>query len=269
MGNIFRRAASVLAWLGTAPKTAEFCKSVREHPTKYLSWNEYEANEPTANPAVWRAEIERDVKEQGLVLASPEYWKRADERYAYIHDLFKKTSIDTDIVVAFERLDYWTRAWITQELILASRVTFVAGDEDLDFAVIEERIRVFESVHGLARSKYRGEGLAQLLLRFGKKKCWMKRDRVFSLLGVCPEVLEVDYKSQDVDVFVETLNALGSQACLCTAAIVAESMELDESAVAADVVTPKIELSLHQVNLEECWGRPDCEFLSGACRRIS
>jgi hypothetical protein len=184
MGSIFRHASSVLAWLGTSPSTIAVCTAVRSNPSNYLSWEEYEAAEPSASPALWRAEVERDVKEKGLVLASPEYWKRADERYAYIHDLFAKTSIDTDLMIAFEKLEYWTRAWITQELMLAARVVFVAGEEELNYALVEHRTRGL-----IGRIRWRGAGL-------------MARDRFYSLLGVCPEVILVDYQIPDVEVLL-------------------------------------------------------------------
>jgi hypothetical protein len=268
MGSIFRAASSVLAWLGTSPRTISFLCAVRENPTKYLSWQEFEDLAPTANPAVFHAEVERDVKENGLILASPEYWKRADERYKYVHELFEQTSIDTDLVIAFEGLEYWNRAWITQELILAARLVLLAGEEETEYKVIEGRNKVFHISHAVARSSYAGEGLAPLLLKFGEKKCWMVRDRVFSLLGVCAETMEVDYQSNDVEVFVKTLRALGGQGCLCTAAIVVEALEIGVDAIAIDVPTPRFEICLSPVDIEESWGRPDREFIF-SCTIIS
>jgi hypothetical protein len=55
---------------------------------------------------------------------------------------------------------------------------------------------------------------------------------------------------------------VGAQGCLCTAAVVTEALEIGEDAVVVGAPTPRFEICVHPVNVEECWGRPDCKFMS-------
>ena len=81
----------------------------------------------------------------------------------------------------FDNLEYWNRAWITQEIALARQLTLVASGTELNSELLPNSKNLTE-LAGL-----RGRSLVYLLDKFKGKECVIPRDRVFSLLAVCGE----------------------------------------------------------------------------------
>ncbi|RYO44787.1 hypothetical protein AA0113_g10741 [Alternaria arborescens] len=142
----------------------------------------------------------------------------------------------------FLESDYWRRAWITQEVSLARRVTFMAGREQIDRWQPPEDVLGFwmnkpESAQNIAASpennshQWRGRSLIYLLELFSRKKCQNRFDRIFSLLGLCGEGsdLEVDYGISRHDLAKRVLQACSSSFCLCAVRLLEGVLNLAEA----------------------------------------
>jgi hypothetical protein len=144
----------------------------------------------------------------------------------------------------FLQSDYWKRAWITQEVSLARCITFMAGKEEIDRweekdDVVEcwttrtsKWVNVESKAASLENSSYqwRGKSLIYLLQLFSEKDCGDRRDRVFSLLGLCGEGsdLEVDYDISHDELAKRVLQACGKSFCLCAVGILDRALHLAE-----------------------------------------
>lgn len=150
----------------------------------------------------------------------------------------------------FYTLSYWRRAWITQEITLARSVTFVSGHEYLGMYKLmlyrssalskpsrRSRYTILSKsptldspyVENLLKiGELKGQPVASLLHALGDMDCKIKRDRIFSLLGLCGEGsdLEPDYGISDVEVLVHTLYSHSKSLCFCTVAIIGKALEL-------------------------------------------
>jgi hypothetical protein len=139
--------------------------------------------------------------------------------------------------------EYWSRAWITQEIALASRVKLLAGETEWNMSAASKkglfrarqlcdphRRTGFTQVQSLATERYEAtsKSLFGLLSRFSDKKCSVRRDRIFSLLSLCSEgsTIQVDYGVSDLHLLFRTLEKSGSTSCLCYAAIGVYALDL-------------------------------------------
>ena len=130
----------------------------------------------------------------------------------------------------FYQCGYWNRAWITQEIALARKITFMAVNsevdreqppEDRDVAVPPPQSP--NPVHFENYShRWRGRSLVYLLQKFRFKDCSESRDRVFSLLALCGEGsdLRVDYDISYHELAMNILQACRKSFCLCSIRIV-------------------------------------------------
>jgi len=129
---------------------------------------------------------------------------------------------------AYREHDYWERAWITQEILLARRVLLMADSysmplEHLPDTVIEESsIQVMQAylpsrIHPHATPEVRGKSLVSLLHMFRSQKCQVLHDRVLSLLGLRGEGLdlEVNYSLPPEDLAWRVLLSCKDSLCLC------------------------------------------------------
>jgi hypothetical protein len=153
----------------------------------------------------------------------------------------------------FSESEYWKRAWITQEVSLARYITFMAGKEEVDRwqppaeeeeedgdededdlvgrwintpVVIENKAVSLEN----NSHRWRGRSLIYLLQLFSEKQCHDRRDRVFSLLGLCGEGsdLEVDYDISHDELAKRILQACSNSFCLCAVGILDKVLHLAE-----------------------------------------
>jgi len=131
--------------------------------------------------------------------------------------------------------DYWTRAWITQELKLARRIAVAIGP----LTITMHRLRVL--LRGLpgntdeaigrvfaliSSQKIVGNPLASLLLTFRDKKCSVARDRIFSLLALCSEThaITVDYGCSGLELVYSIMKSNEHTLCACSTLVVMQSL---------------------------------------------
>ncbi|RYO18752.1 hypothetical protein AA0111_g10614 [Alternaria arborescens] len=150
-------------------------------------------------------------------------------------DLRRKTELVTRYVL---HNDYWNRAWVIQEIILANSVIISLDATTLPLRHFCERIHQipvyiwqtpFEQFDTLGshdgHAVLRGKSLLLLLHWFRDKQCSIPHDRVFALLGICHESdkLEVDYEMRLSDLAFHILRH-PNELCICVAALVARSL---------------------------------------------
>jgi hypothetical protein len=163
--------------------------------------------------------------------------------------------------------EYWTRAWILQEIFLAHTVTVWANEETLLFEHLHWAIDYFylawrnrpiqrfqlsrrgsvdprrlTSTFAEAKSLYHGASLASLLAHFYDMKCEIRRDRIFSLLALSADAqsYQVDYGCADIDVCIDILNHCESSLCICTPSLFAHSIGLGDDFMDADTQTDEL-----------------------------
>lgn len=120
--------------------------------------------------------------------------------------------------LAFHQLDYWDRAWVTQEIGLARTVLLVTSEEEVDY---ERALRyLYDPRIPPTGGLFQVRSLAFLLDRFTDKKCAIDLDRVYSLLSLCDaeerKMITPDYSLSRDHVFMQTLRACQDNLCLCT-----------------------------------------------------
>ena len=128
---------------------------------------------------------------------------------------------------------YWKRAWITQEVLLARRVTLCAGPVELDtlrlLLLCEQGYRLPSTVRDLISptTNLKRASLIRLLVEHRWKDCHVPRDRIYSLLSVCGEGsdLRVDYQVSDEEVFLQTIRSCPQSVCFCSVACVARALK--------------------------------------------
>jgi hypothetical protein len=135
--------------------------------------------------------------------------------------------------------EYWNRAWVVQEIILAQKVIVTIDFETHSFTDLAKRIRLFDiDVRGtpfqqfdVIRSqswvrRFHNESLLFLLHWFRKKQCGVPLDRVFSLLAICreDEKVQVDYNLHWTELATRVLRNTKATICACSAAMMAETL---------------------------------------------
>ncbi|KAH9861047.1 hypothetical protein IAQ61_010783 [Plenodomus lingam] len=135
---------------------------------------------------------------------------------------------------------YWSRAWVTQEIMLARRVSvrlnaesigfidMIRGIERLGFPGRHEAIlkSQFAQIARRWRKKSKAKSLINLLADFHGKGCEDPRDRVFSLRTLCPDAPEVDYHLTRNELAIQVLSGDGERLCICSAVVVAQALGL-------------------------------------------
>jgi len=140
---------------------------------------------------------------------------------------------------------YWTRAWITQEVILARDLHLLAQDETVDFATLQRLGAITEQKtvsgpHGQfwwpisdARKHKEKLTLMENIWRFQNKQCSEIRDLAYSLLSISENgsSLHVDYQCSLSQLAVEIISLVDGSICLCRLGIVFEALQLTKSKV--------------------------------------
>jgi hypothetical protein len=131
--------------------------------------------------------------------------------------------------------EYWNRAWITQEVALARRITLMAANIELDgslYPVLSEwgegYLARLEHLRPKNTAKWKGRSLVYLMDKFKLKESRIRRDRVYSLLALCGDGkdLQVDYDATDQTVAKDILRCCKQSFCLCTVNTVAFILQL-------------------------------------------
>ena len=165
--------------------------------------------------------------------------------------------------------EYWNRAWITQEIVLARKVAVLINEKMTSLRKVVNYVS-----DGLTDSwlwsPMRGLVNTGLLLRFGESKphlldllkdkfwadkdCSIARDRVFSILELVQEGknILVDYNATPIDLARNILSACSHVPCPCSVLALLRALGIDEpielsllSEFISDVLTPHTISSHH------------------------
>ncbi|KZM22954.1 hypothetical protein ST47_g5906 [Ascochyta rabiei] len=140
--------------------------------------------------------------------------------------------------------EYWSRAWITQELYLAqSAILVLKHQKNIDlrdvyrmlyrviaFAPYPHPLSLFNFLGNVFSnrdaSRSLGDDFAQLLHTFRATKCSVPRDRIFSILPLYrwSKFIRVDYEKADDELAVDVLNCRKEPTQLCRVAVMARSL---------------------------------------------
>jgi hypothetical protein len=147
--------------------------------------------------------------------------------------------------------EYWSRAWVTQEVLLPKSTYLVAGRQTHDFFTLASKFRAavpyfrdnaFENIvdilmlqadhrqqPDISRNDATGLwkwGVVNLLHRFRNKKCTIRRDRIYSLLALCKEGrnLKVDYDVSEEHLLRQVLSLRPSSTCFCSASVLSHAL---------------------------------------------
>lgn len=148
---------------------------------------------------------------------------------------------------AFLENTYWTRAWVTQEVALACKVTVMAGHTGLDLESAIGRLRgqhhfYYWEYHarGIRRhtvtqvptswTEFKHRSLPYILHECRWKKCEAYQDLVFSLLALCGDGagLQVDYGYTRQQLALSVLYNCRKSFCLCSFLVVTSALQLHE-----------------------------------------
>jgi hypothetical protein len=137
---------------------------------------------------------------------------------------------------------YWTRAWVTQEIVLARSIVVSLDTQLLDYVDLFDHLKYlpdypfkdsFHQFENLGRDEppeLRGSSLLFLLCHFRNKECSVPSDHVYSLLSLCDErhKLEVDYDSSIVELASQVLDPHHDYMCLCAATTVSDALQFTQ-----------------------------------------
>lgn len=142
--------------------------------------------------------------------------------------------------------EYWDRAWVTQEIFLARKVTVLTNDTMMSLRKLVDLVSDGLTMSWLS-SPMRVLVNTGLLLRYGEskphlldliqddiwatKKCSIPRDRIFSILELVHEGkgIIVDYESSTIDVAHNILRACSGITCFCPLLPLQRALGIDES----------------------------------------
>lgn len=125
---------------------------------------------------------------------------------------------------------YWSRAWITQEVSLARRVSLLAGDRAVSEHVLPERTKaLIPHFAGVRHIGAHTENLLALLYKYRRQKCHIRRDIVYCLLALCYDghKVIVDYTMADEEVNLAIVRACSKYLCLCTPLLLRNTLGID------------------------------------------
>jgi hypothetical protein len=186
-------------------------------------------------------EREQQVKRMGRIYSRANRvvsWLRSDRTIAlFLHFRQAKKYDYYAGRTSFHQSPYWERAWITQELALARRISFMAcetiSDPDqlptVTDSLVNEYWIDFMNSFTYLRTVSQETSLFQLLSRSLDKKCQYPRDRVFSLLALCWDgvSVDVDYTTPDALLAWKILNSCNHGFCLCSIRFVHRALKLN------------------------------------------
>ncbi|KAH6633302.1 heterokaryon incompatibility protein-domain-containing protein [Boeremia exigua] len=213
MGKIYSRAQSVQVWLGVAPSFDSDDGMLQDLP----GVGEYQSR------------LEKFVYHWTRAIPKRDGGPFLDSDWEYGVYLFR---------FIFQN-PYWQRAWVVQEFFQASRLMIWIYTYPLDMMYLR---RMRNCLYGLGfawdslhyqqyhSSKLKSPtalNLLEALCRFQDKLCRDPRDRVFSLLSLCPKEqssIAVDYNVPLSHLAYTILSSKRSRVCICTAAVVADAL---------------------------------------------
>jgi len=185
---------------------------------------------------------------------------------------------------------YWKRAWVTQEILLATALKVMAGEHVIDFSSLTHACMttvkmmpadplkeyaylllqrqpndakdIFSRSFPLKEKWEYAYPLLTLLRYFSGKCCALRRDRIYSLLALCKggDKIRVDYDGPDNKLIMQVLDAYKEEMCFCTTSTIARIVKgpdfphLERDSYAATVMHG-FRLQAYSSDLEVC---PSC-----------
>ena len=161
-----------------------------------------------------------------------------------------QVALDEGQLLRLREHPYWTRAWITQEVVLAARpaICTVSGtyyldgvfmrqielaktpNRDLETTGTAESTFNLLSLHfqGLTKFSLRGSTIFQALDIFGAtRNCSNILDRVYSLLALVPTCgIDVDYDISAPELLLQAINSFSGPICFCGIMLAASALEV-------------------------------------------
>jgi hypothetical protein len=269
MGRIYSGAYSVLTWIGNDIEVSNVLRLLNKAKRdsrllEYDFWNQHTSLWNSQRSVVEkfsygarsirspsdRSQCERSA--DGITLN--EQFAVTSESDGDIFNIFADNTGKVEKV--FETLaenTYWSRAWVTQEILLARSVVLIAGNEAYSLLALANMYRAavpyykdnaFESLMALIllqQQRKRSQSrvywddsatgledwhLIQLLHRFRDKSCAIRRDRIYSLLALSQHgnAFECDYNVSEEQLMRQVLSVQKDPMCLCSVAICAHAL---------------------------------------------
>lgn len=227
MGKIYSSAKEVLAWLGDDQDAAAYLRYLHLR-AEYKKLSFLHRTQSALSETGQMSPLAKPKQTRSLLhLLHPSF-------RSLFNNWFHSMSWDRRLDRFVDKVNnYWRRAWVTQEILLARRVTFMAGSAMAEAKALK---RLHRSVHSF-RFTESSPGLGQLLhvlaerdgpvQKFGllgllelmqSKDCTIVRDRLYSLLALCREgsVISVDYQLSNRNFLLGLLGHYRDSTCLCT-----------------------------------------------------
>ncbi|KAF1916463.1 heterokaryon incompatibility protein-domain-containing protein [Ampelomyces quisqualis] len=152
--------------------------------------------------------------------------------------------------------EYWSRAWVAQEVLLARSVIVLLCHETFEFTELVKTTMKFDNVdlgsfRDCAMAQFadliNGFGYVQpktlvnLLDNFRDYRCEMPRDHIYSLLALSSEsqLPRVDYNQPSEGLAYEVLKRSDEPLCICSALLVGHTLELCPEQHKREIVSPR------------------------------
>ena len=246
MGRIFSSASTVKVWLGTTPTLSMFCKTYERESGLYRAGDQYGRKRAYGQNLAKFCTL-GGILSPLLVFTWTAYHgmrrglETLTDETRYYSKAWEREIIEKDII----HNDYWSRAWITQEICLARRPMLVLEyEEDVPLGKLFDLVLISSSTtkkshfHELLRyirgtvldlgdkREYSNTALIPLLHRFRNKDCAIPRDRIFSILPLYRwgHLIEVDYDQTDDELVVSILGCLKEPVYVCSVVIIIHSL---------------------------------------------
>jgi hypothetical protein len=260
MGTIYRNATVVKIWLG---RSLQWLQPLSKQQEYY--WSKRPRH---VNPKQTNGEISPLLAYVYMAYgtSSSRSWNTEfdKERAAYRQILEKN----------FFNNEYWTRAWITQEIYVAKHPVVMLPNEEFSIATCmnvlwgcdkaavhnNDVLKKFALFLGFDNSGLpviqpggTSRSLLSLLRQFSNKNCTIPRDRLYSLLSLyCNgDMVAVDYAQPDDELLCHVAECLYEPVGLCSIIKLAKSLMPQSETLG----TGFIEVDLHNLVLE--WGSAD------------
>ncbi|KAL6702460.1 hypothetical protein ACN47E_001830 [Coniothyrium glycines] len=248
MGSIYSGADTVVIWLGRSASIARVLERFKrgdEEDAMGLSIDHTSYSEAGGFAMKSLNPLNRQVGNSSTTDNELASINESDVMGEAKHNVFlDSTGKAEKILECITSHPYWSRAWVTQEVLLARRATLMALTSAHDLYSLARMFRAnvphfrenaFDQTISFVlqarsyfdeRSSLSKLGVVNLLDRFRNKDCSIKRDRIYSLLALCKEGLHltVDYEVSEKVLFQQVLSLRESSMCFCSAAIVVEAL---------------------------------------------
>jgi hypothetical protein len=180
----------------------------------------------------------------------------------YMHYLKKAKAQHTSTMIALDAIndahkivgtcvfnnEYWSRAWVTQEIVLARSVVVLLCGESFKISDLVSARLNFDNIDlgsfrdcAMTRFAQVVDSSAQLPLlhlidKLRDSQCEIFRDRIYSLLSLSSDnqLPGVDYEQTSEDLAYEVLTLSDGALCVCSALLVAQTLNLSNEKCCGD-----------------------------------